>query len=304
MEEDKKTLNDQDLNKNHKRLEILINNLTLKKTQLENELKNNLTLYEENDQELIKTNFKIEKINEKLQKAINDTDDLNFKASTKALINNDEIKRKCSDYFENFFIDSEKSLNKLEFEISFGKTVIFKQISNPNITFGELKQETKCHFDREINEFFFVDEKNRIYLDVMKVKPVLFPLQKIAVKNTIPKIFIKDIFDYEGEDFYQKPQNFDNDIVAFKNKKFFKLNIFDKLMRNLQSYKFVYINICLYTLFIAFWVLSCIEFRSLKSFFLITTTFNKDIFNPGISQVKYYYNLSFLLLSIKVFYFI
>lgn len=261
--------------------------LEKKKSSLESELKKSITQSDECDQNLIKISSDIDKLNEDLQKAINENDDLNDKGNQKALINSEDIKKKCSDYFNNFFLDSLHSLTVLEFEIRFGKIVIFKQITNASMTFKDLKEETKSQFDREINEFFFLDEKKRIYLDNMNVKKALFPLEKITVKNTMPRILVKDIFNYEIEDNYYKiPQILDKDLIGASNYKKDELSFVDKIKRNIQSYKYVYFNIVLYTLFVIFWVLSCIEFRSLRSFFLIQSTFDKNILNPGPSDVK------------------
>ena len=290
MELEKKDNNDRFLKEYHYKLIDKKENLKSKKNTLESELKNNVTQYDELDQKLIKKNYEIDQLNEKLQKAINEKDD--DKGNNNALINSVEINKKCSECFEEFFTDSLYSLGVLEFEIKFGKIVLFKQINNSSMTFKDLKEETKSQFDREVNEFFFTDEKNRIYLDNMNVKKALFPLERIAVKNTMPRILVKDIFNYEIEDnYYKVSQVMENVMVGGSNNGNFDLSLLDKFKRNIQCYKYIYTNIILYTLFIVFWVLSCIEFRSLRSFFLIHSTFDTNLLNPGSSDVYYYYNI-------------
>lgn len=290
MELEKKENNDQMLEEKYHNLIEKKDLLKNKKNDLESELKSNITQYDECDQDLIKINYEIDQLNEKLQKAINEKDELNTKDDNKALINSENIRGQCIQCFEEFFMDSLQSLDDLKFEIRFGKIVIFKQITSANMTFKDLKEETKSQFDRETNEFFFSDEKNRIYLDNMNVKKALFPLEKIAVKNTIPRIIVKDIFNYEIQDINNNvPEILNKDNVGgYLNSKF-QLSFIDKINRNIQSYKYIYINIILYTLFVVFWVLSCIEFRSLRSFFLIQSTFDNNLLNPGISDVIIYF---------------
>lgn len=260
--------------------------LNEKKKNLETELKNNSTKYDDNYHRLIKINNEIDELNEKLYKVINENDELNAKKDN-ALINSDNIKKICSECFEDFFIDSIQSLKVLEFEIRFGNTIIFKQITNAGMTFKDLKKETKSQFDRDMNEFFFIDEKSRIYLDEMNIKKALYPLERIAIKNSIPIIYIKDLFISEDQNNLNKaPQIFDKDALGNYNiKSKIELSVIDKIMINLQSYKFTYVNIIIFTLFVIFWVISCIEFRSLKSFFLISSTFDKNLLNPGSSNV-------------------
>jgi hypothetical protein len=157
------------------------------------------------------------------------------------------------------------------------------------MSFKDLKEETKSQFDREINEFFFVDEENRIYLDNMNVKKALFPLEKIAIKNTIPKIYLKDLFKFEIYDHFNKvPEIMDKDTIGVFNYNKKEISFLDQIKINLLSYRFTYVNIIMYTLFVVFYVLSCIEFRSLGSFFLISRTFDKKILNPGSSNVQIY----------------
>jgi len=295
----KKKDNNYDLQNENKVLQGKHNNLKEKKKGLESELKNNITQYDDCDQDLIRINYEIDQLNENLQKEINEKDYLNSKGNESALINSEEIKKKCSEFFEEFIMDSHsQSLSVLEFEIRFGKIVIFKEITNKNLTFKELKEETKSQFDREINEFFFLDEKNRVYLDNMNVKRALFPLEKISVKNTMPKILVKDIFNYEiEENYYKTPEIIDKDLIGAPIEKY-DLSFIDRINRNFQSYKYIYIKIFLYTLFVIFWILSCIEFRSLKSFFLIQNTFDEKIFKlipSDVNKLNKIFNFIYLL---------
>jgi len=298
MESEKKDNNDNLIEDKYYKLIDKKELLKDKRNNLESELKQNNTQYEEYYQDLIKINFELDQLNEKLQKAINENDELNNKNNNNALINSEDIRKICSECFEEFFMDSINLLNVSEIEIRYRKIVIFKQITNASMSFKDLKEETKSQFDREIDEFFFVDQENRIYLDNMNVKKALFPLEKIAIKNTIPKIYLKDLFIYEIYDNFNKvPEIMDKDTIGVFNYNKQEISFLDKIKINLFSNRFTYVNIITYTLFVVFWALSCIEFRSLGSFFLISRTFDKKILNPGSSNVQIYF---FLLLKILI----
>lgn len=253
-----------------------------KKSQLEQQLRNDITHYETCMEKLTKIYRDIDEKNELLEKMIvqNENADSDNK---KNFINTEEIIKKCDDCFGEFV---HGSIHSLEYEIRFGKTVLFRNISDENMTFRVLKEQLKAQFDRDLHEFFFVDEKNRIFLDDMNVKKALFPLSNVAVKNIIPKLFIKDIFDPDFINDLERENNLTSeDLLAKNSQKKIQLTLRQRFMRNLQSYRFVYANIFFYILFIIFWVLTCINFRSLKTLYLISSTYDASVFNPGISNV-------------------
>jgi len=289
MKEEPIVFNEKDLKKRHDMLLENKKELLKYKIELESDLKKNLNLYDELDQKLIKLNHNIENVNENLQKIINENEnyDIDENGNKIGIINSEDLRKKCNECFDGFLIDPSNSKGELLFEISFGKIVITKQITNHKLTFLELKIDTKNQFDREEDEFFFIDENNRIFLDDMNVKKSLFPLNKIVVKNTIPRISVKDLFNGEIEDNHQPSENSEADTDAFNSNNNKNLSFIEKVKKNFKIYKYFFANIFIYTLFIIFWVLSCISFRELNNYALISSTVNKHFFNPGESNVYF-----------------
>lgn len=270
------------------------NILVIRKNDLEDELKKKFNNHEDKTNELSEINNEIERLNGLLEKYLNNDDDGNGTDTPKNnVINIEEIKKKCDECFDEF-LNETVNLNNLEFQIKYGKIVINRTIADTTMTFKILKDSVKSQFDRDAHEFYFMDENQQIFLNEMNVKKALFPLNKVTVKNIVPQIQLidilrKDIIDPDDIDMNRK----DTENELFKNKQHINLNFKQRVLKNLLSYKFVYLNIFFYTLFILFWCISCVNFRSLDSYFLISKSFSKTLFTPIISDVIYLFFLYF-----------
>ena len=275
-----------DLIKTNNVLKSKKNILVIRKNDLEDELKKKFNNHEDKTFELSKINSEIENLNGQLEKYLNNDDDGNIIDKPKNnVINIEEIKKKCDECFDEF-LNETQNLDNLEFQIKYGKIVINRTIADTTMTFKILKDSVKSQFDREAHEFYFMDENKQIFLNEMNVKKALFPLNKVTVKNIVPQIQLidilrKDIIDPDDIDMNRK----DTENELF-NRQPINLNFKQRLLKNLLSYKFVYLNIFFYTLFILFWCISCVNFRSLDKYFLISKSFSKNLFTPKISDVK------------------
>ena len=114
---------------------------------------------------------------------------------TENLINEEQLHQNCKEVINRFLIDvvSNNQVGpELQIRIQYNQMKISKTITDDNMTFAKLKEETKVQFGKDANEFFFCDENGSIFLDELKVVKALFPLSCAKIEKYYPLIIVKD----------------------------------------------------------------------------------------------------------------
>lgn len=125
-------------------------------------------------------------------------------------IHEEELQQKCRETIDDFLkdVNIDQANFSLSIMIEYQQMKIFKSLTEENITFGGLKDETKAQLGRKANEFFFADQNGGIYGDELKVVPALFPLSKVMVdkyqpiikvveKQPISKLRLKEVDNFD-----------------------------------------------------------------------------------------------------------
>ena len=128
--------------------------LILTESQLNNELDSVLSQSNKIINQLATIDASIEKKLEEIEMA----------KKTENLINEDKLHQKCKDIIDKFLIDvSQREVGvELQIRIQYNQMKISKTITDDNMTFAKLKEETKVQFGKDANEFFFCDESGSI----------------------------------------------------------------------------------------------------------------------------------------------
>ena len=155
--------------------------------KIENELKNYKNKEKKLVQELAEIEFQTEK----------QIQDINRAKIEEGFIKEKQLQNKCKEAVDYFLKDINGNNDDiyestLSIRIEYQNMKIFKALTDLNITFEKLKEETKLQFGKEANEFYFADENGNIFLDELKVIPALFPLSKVKIGNYEPIINVVD----------------------------------------------------------------------------------------------------------------
>ena len=84
---------------------------------------------------------------------------------TENLINEEQLHQNCKEVIDRFLIDvvsNNQLCPELQIRIQYNQMKISKTITDDNMTFAKLKEETKVQFGEDANEFFFCDESGSI----------------------------------------------------------------------------------------------------------------------------------------------
>lgn len=273
----------------NEKLHAKVKKLEEKKQELGDTLKKTNNQNQKMTQEFMKISSDIDKRNDELQEKFlsdnnNDLKGNNMKGKGKSLINREEIEKMCKESLNEFLDVTEENNDSLKIEIVFGKTTLFRNLYQDSLTFQNLKESIKSHLDREINEFYFTDVNNAIYLDDMNVKKALFPLDKVNVVGIMPKLIIKD--HYRGIEFNEiKLENLDqNNNEGLNSGRKVNLTFLQNAKRIFKSYYVVYTNIFLNTIFMIFLILFMFEFREMDTTLILMNTYTNDFFETPISN--------------------
>jgi hypothetical protein len=291
------TQNYQQLKSKNEKLKSKKEQLEDKKKELEETLRTTNEEYYKMTEEFMKISKDIEKRNEELQEKFLNENIVDSKGKANSLINREEIQIMCKKTLDEFLVSTEDNLNSLKIEIIFGKTTLYINLENENITFGRLKESVMSNLDREIHEFYFTDKNSAIYMDEMNVKKALFPLDKVNVVGVMPKLFVKD--DFKEIDFNEiKLENLDkNNNEGLNSRRKVTLNHYQSFKRNFLSNWIIYSKIILNTIFIIVYILSMHDFRDIFNNRIIMETYSKNFFTvaPSIdSNLLYNFKNEFI----------
>ena len=173
-----------DINDCDKIMEIY-NELLAKETELSKEL-NSITSTQNKllgEHSAIET--EIERINYEIERA----------KKEKSSINEEQLNQITTQTID-FFLKNVNSVDltelNLQIRIEYKQMTIIKTLTNENLTFEKLKEETKLQFGKDANEFFFMDKEGNIFLDELRVVYALFPFTKVKVDKFEPVIRVVD----------------------------------------------------------------------------------------------------------------
>lgn len=205
-------------------------------------------------------------------------EEINFAKRHEGSIKEEELHKKCKEAIDFFLKDiyrNKEDLN-LPIKIEYQQMKILKSLTDENITFKQLKDETKLQFGKDANEFFFADENDNIFLDELHVIPALFPLSNVKVDKYEPviKVIDKPLTKKKKEKFIIEEDDFTQGKEAKNSLKerlgsYFKKNA-------IQFYFFI-----IFCIFIGFWTQSCIVFLHAREYrmmnkYLKSKTFSAD----------------------------
>lgn len=261
-----------DINDCDKIMEIY-NELLAKETELSKEL-NSITSTQNkllSEHSAIET--EIERINSEIEKA----------KKEKSSINEEQLNQLTTKTID-FFLKNVNSVDltklNLQIRLEYKQMTIIKTITDENLTFEKLKEETKLQFGKDADEFFFMDKEGNIFLDELKVVYALFPFTKVKVDKFEPVIRVVDknvLRAVKDQVIIEPPEEIINET---ERKLTYKQQIKQYFQKNAKHLLFSLFYIC----FIACWSQSCLTYLQAKDYRTYTNSLKEFTYYMGNSQ--------------------
>jgi hypothetical protein len=233
--------------------------MTEKQKRLEDQVKFHMKQNEKLQAELTKKNQDLKENRDKHEQILKSLEEKNDEFQ--------HLEKDCKEVIENFLNDSEN----FTFHVEFNKNKSTWPIDDDSLTFARLKEKMRGLTGRSSNEYVFADENDRIFLDNMKVKGVLFPFTKVNLQKNYPVVKVCDVFYEElGQNDIIKAKSDSTDVSKSSKTK----NILKKVIEYFQKNYYSMLQLLVFFLFIYFYVMNTIYFRNNEEFGEIIETFN------------------------------
>ena len=252
--------------------------LILTESQLNNELDSVLSQSNKIINQLATIDASIEKKLEEIEMA----------KKTENLINEDKLHQKCKDIIDKFLIDvSQREVGvELQIRMQYNQMKISKTITDDNMTFAKLKEETKVQFGKDANEFFFCDESGSIFLDELKVVKALFPLSSAKIEKYIPVILVKDKAQYKKK---KQKEFIENEEIPFEKKEN-TFSLKEEIGKYFKQNAIQFYFSIIFIIFLGMWTQSCIVFLKANDYRVSNGIINNNyFFNIGGYKVFYFF---------------
>ena len=175
---------------------------------------------------------------------------------------------------------------ELQIRIQYNQMKISKTITDDNMTFAKLKEETKVQFGKDANEFFFCDESGSIFLDELKVVKALFPLSSAKIEKYIPVILVKDKAQYKKK---KQKEFIENEEIPFEKKEN-TFSLKEEIGKYFKQNAIQFYFSIIFIIFLGMWTQSCIVFLKANDYRVSNGIINNNyFFNIGGDKVFYFF---------------
>jgi hypothetical protein len=177
------------------------------------------------------------------------------------------LEKDCKDIVNKFLNDSET----FKFHVEYNKNISTWTIDDDSMTFLGLKQKTKGLIGRRDDDFVFSDKDDKIFLDNLKVKGVLFPFSKVNLKDAYPVVKVLEVCIEDSKQI-EKIKGKSDAVDLSKISK--TENLAKIIIEILKKKYYSMLQLLFFFIFLYLFTMNTVFFRNSEDFSEIIQTFN------------------------------